>query len=71
DAFTGAEDAARAAAGPLLLVAGETDIMTPARLAAPLAKAAREARVEVIRGAGHMMMIERPDATLDVLKAFL
>ncbi len=70
-AYTGAEEAARAAAGPLLVVAGETDIMTPARLAAPLVKAAREARVEVIEGAGHMMMIEQPDETLDILKAFL
>ena len=71
DAYAGAEAAARGAASPMLVVAGETDIMTPARFAKPLVEAAREGRLETIKGAGHMMMVEQPDATLDVLKAFL
>ena len=70
------EAAARAAAVvcPVLLVLGALDKMTPAKAGRKLADActaAPSARDEVLPACGHMMMTERPDATLDALRNFL
>ncbi len=61
---------ARAAqvACPTLLVLGAEDRMTPARAGRKLAGAIPGARVIEILGAGHMMMTEKPDETLDALR---
>jgi pimeloyl-ACP methyl ester carboxylesterase len=42
--------------------------MTPARAGRKLASAIPGARVIEIPGAGHMMMTEKPDETLDALR---
>ena len=42
--------------------------MTPVAGARELAKAIDGARVVVIADSGHLMMIEKPDQTLDALK---
>jgi pimeloyl-ACP methyl ester carboxylesterase len=68
------EDApARAAAVtcPTLLVLGADDRMTPAKAGRKLAEAIPGARVELVADSGHMMMTEKPDATLDALKTIL
>lgn len=71
------QDAAARAAEvscPVLLVLGALDKMTPAKAGRKLAEAftaAPSAKVETIPACGHMMMTERPDATLDALKNFL
>ncbi|HVO14896.1 MAG TPA: alpha/beta hydrolase [Alphaproteobacteria bacterium] len=70
NAYDGAEaDAARVRC-PTLFVLGAADKMTPLKgglaLAAKIA-GARVARIEC----GHMMMVERPDATLDALREAL
>ncbi|WP_422000053.1 alpha/beta fold hydrolase [Reyranella sp.] len=62
---------ARAAAikCPTVLVLGDGDLMTPAAKAKPLAAAIAGARTVVIPDCGHFMIVERPDETLDALKA--
>ena len=52
---------------PTLIVAGQADRMTPAKAAAKLAAAIADARLVVLPDCGHMMMVEKPDATLDAL----
>jgi pimeloyl-ACP methyl ester carboxylesterase len=56
---------------PALVVAGALDRMTPARQGAKLAEAIRGASLVSLPGCGHMMLVERPDATRDALDGFL
>jgi pimeloyl-ACP methyl ester carboxylesterase len=62
---------ARAAAieCPTVLVLGDGDLMTPATKAKPLASAIAGARAVTIANSGHFMLVERPDETLEALKA--
>ncbi len=53
---------------PATLVLGERDMMTPARAGKALAAALPNSRTEVLRSAGHMMMVERPDELLAALQ---
>ena len=70
DAYDGALKAASAVACPALVLSGSDDKMTPAKLAKPLVEALPNAQATILPRAGHMMMIEQPDETLDVLAAF-
>jgi pimeloyl-ACP methyl ester carboxylesterase len=56
---------------PALVVIGALDRMTPPKAGAQLAGLILGARTTVIAGAGHMMMVEAPDATLEALRGFL
>ena len=56
---------------PSLVIAGELDRMTPGRQGARLAEAIKNARFVTLPAAGHMLMVEQPDATLDALVALL
>jgi len=67
DAYANARTAAKAVRCPTLVIAGATDRMAPARGARELAGLIDDARVVEIAGSGHMMMVEKPDATLDAL----
>ena len=69
--YRGAAAAAARIACPVLFVLGDRDKMTPPRNARPLIEAIDGALVEVIADCGHMMMIERPDETLDALRRLL
>ncbi|MFQ6018942.1 MAG: alpha/beta fold hydrolase [Kiloniellaceae bacterium] len=71
NAYGGAAEAAAKATCPCLLVLGAEDRMTPAKAGRRLAEAISGARVVVIPGCGHMMMLEKPDETLDALKTVL
>ncbi|WP_296661717.1 alpha/beta hydrolase [Paraburkholderia sp.] len=58
---------------PVRLVVGKRDAMTPPRAARPIADALAQAGVQVDTvtvDAGHALMTEQPDATLDALYAF-
>jgi pimeloyl-ACP methyl ester carboxylesterase len=55
---------------PAIVILGERDIMTPAKNGIGLAKALPNARVVMLKGAGHMLMSERPDEVLEALRAF-
>ena len=67
DAYGSAAEAAARLDCPVLFVVGESDRMTPPSAAAELAAKVAKARTATIRDAGHMMMIEKPDETLDAL----
>ncbi|WP_374441845.1 alpha/beta fold hydrolase [Stella sp.] len=70
-AWDGALAAAARVACPALLLLGEDDRMTPAIRARPLAAAIAGARMVVLPGCGHMVMVERPDETLAGLAGVL
>jgi pimeloyl-ACP methyl ester carboxylesterase len=53
---------------PTTLVLGERDLMTPAKAGRELAAALPDARVVTLKGAGHMLMSERPDEVLAGLR---
>ncbi|GAB5470357.1 MAG: alpha/beta hydrolase [Rhodospirillales bacterium] len=54
-----------------LVLSGSLDKMTPAKAGAKLAGLLRDGRFLALSGAGHMMMLEQPDETLDALRDFL
>jgi pimeloyl-ACP methyl ester carboxylesterase len=46
---------------PTFVICGRDDLLTPPKYAYYLAESIRGAKVEIIDGAGHMVMIEQPD----------
>jgi pimeloyl-ACP methyl ester carboxylesterase len=68
NAYKGALAAAAQITVPATLVLGERDMMTPARAGKALAAALPDSRTVVLRGAGHLMMAERPDELLAALQ---
>lgn len=68
DYVDGAADAARVQCSALV-IAGERDRMSPAKAGRELAALLPHGRIEVLPGAGHMVMAERPDAVLDLLRS--
>jgi len=67
------QDALAAAARvtvPATFILGERDLMTPAKAGKALASALPNSRTVVIPGAGHMMMVERPDELLAALQGY-
>ena len=71
DGYEGGEAAAAALACPALVVIGERDLMTPAKRGHALAGLMAAASTVVIPRAGHIMLDEAPDETLDALRDFL
>jgi pimeloyl-ACP methyl ester carboxylesterase len=68
------KDALARAAGvkcPAVLVLGDGDLMTPPAKGKALAAAVPGARAVIVPGCGHFMMVERPDETLEALKAYV
>src|ERR1700710_1988758 len=53
---------------PATFILGERDMMTPAKAGKTLAAALPNSRTVVLRGAGHMMMVEQPDELLAALQ---
>ena len=53
---------------PVTLILGERDLMTPAKAGKALASAFPNARVVILKGAGHLLMSERPDEVLEALR---
>jgi pimeloyl-ACP methyl ester carboxylesterase len=70
-AYDGALAAARKISCPTLFLLGGADRMTPPAKAKPLAEAIPGARTIILPEAGHMMMVERPDAVTDALRETL
>ena len=69
NAYQGALAAAAKVTVPTTLILGEKDMMTPAKAGKTLAAALPHSRTVLLKGAGHMMMSERPDELLAALKA--
>jgi pimeloyl-ACP methyl ester carboxylesterase len=68
NAYEGAVAAAAQIDVPTTLILGERDMMTPARAGKALATVLPNSRTITLRGAGHMMMAERPDELLAALQ---
>jgi pimeloyl-ACP methyl ester carboxylesterase len=68
NAYQNALAAAADVTVPTTVIIGERDMMTPAKAGKTLAAALPNARIVVLRGAGHMMMAERPDELLAALQ---
>src|SRR3954452_10458636 len=68
NAYQNAVAAAAEIKVPATFILGERDMMTPARAGKALAAALPNSRTVVLRGAGHMMMVERPDELLAALQ---
>lgn len=69
NAYQGALAAAAQIKVPATLILGERDMMTPVRAGKALAAALPNSRTVVLSGAGHMMMVERPDELLAALQS--
>src|SRR5580692_1779022 len=67
NAYQGALAAAAKVTVPTTFILGERDMMTPAKAGKTLAAAIPNAKTIVLPGAGHMMMVERPDELLAAL----
>ena len=68
NAYQNALAAAAQVTVPATFILGERDMMTPAKSGKALAAALPNSRTVVLRGAGHMMMVERPDELLAALQ---
>jgi pimeloyl-ACP methyl ester carboxylesterase len=68
DAYRGAAAAGASVRCPTLLLLGGDDRMTPPGKAVAFARAFRDGQSRVLRGCGHMMMLEDPAAVLAALK---
>ena len=66
--YANALQAAASVKVPTTLILGERDMMTPAKAGKTLAAATPNARLVVLPGAGHMMMVEQPDELLAALR---
>ena len=67
-AFDGSEDCHRITV-PTTVVVGSRDLLTPPRLAAKLSAAIEGSELVRISKAGHMIMLEDPDALADLIEA--
>jgi pimeloyl-ACP methyl ester carboxylesterase len=68
NAYQNALAAAAQVSVPTSFILGERDMMTPLRAGKALAAATPNSRTVVLPGAGHMMMVERPDELLAALQ---
>ncbi|MBS3751217.1 MAG: alpha/beta hydrolase, partial [Anaerolineales bacterium] len=56
---------------PAMILCGEDDEMVPCRLSKQLAEGIADVDLEIIPEAGHMLMIEKPEALASQLRPFL
>jgi pimeloyl-ACP methyl ester carboxylesterase len=71
DTYAGGEAAAAKVKCPVLFVLARRDQMTPLRAGLEFAKLLPQAQTVQLGAAGHTVMTEGPDQTLDALAAFL
>jgi pimeloyl-ACP methyl ester carboxylesterase len=69
--YTGALATAAKVTCPVQLIVGEMDMMTPPKGAARLAAELADVETVGFAGCGHMTIAERPNETLDALRAFV
>jgi len=71
DAYEDAVNRAQAVTAPTLLLLAAEDLMTRPKGAAPLAEHLPDAVVQTVPRAGHMAMVEDPDAVIDAIVDFV
>src|ERR1043166_5324508 len=69
NSYQNALGAAAQVSVPATVILGERDMMPPLKQGKALAAALPNSRTVVLRGAGHMMMVERPDELLAALRS--
>ena len=69
--YPGAAGTAATVPAPVMLILGDQDLMTKPSAAEPIAVAAPDAATLIVEGAGHMMMVERPEVVNETLVGFL
>ena len=69
--WTGAPDAAAKVSCPTLFLMGAGDRMTPVGASKGLRGAISGAQSEILPDTGHMIMVERPNETIDIISGFL
>ncbi len=70
DAFDRRADLSRVS-GPVLVLWGDADRMTPAKLSSELVDGIPGARPAMVHGAGHMVMLEAPDSVEAKMQQFV
>ena len=65
-----AEEALARTHTPSLVIGGELDRLLPPALSRRIADALPDAELHVLEGAGHQLMLERPDEVAALLDAF-
>jgi len=56
---------------PILIICGSEDKMTPVKYSQYLADHIHQARLYVVEGAGHMVMLEKPEEVVGQIQAFM
>ena len=69
--YPGAAAVAASISVPILLILGEQDLMTKPSAAEPIAAAAEDATTVTVKGAGHLLPVERPEVVNTALIEFL
>ncbi len=69
--YIGAIEASKKISCPTLLLLGDKDRMTPPKMSVPLKENLRISETKVLSDVGHMIMIEKPNETIDVMGEFL
>jgi pimeloyl-ACP methyl ester carboxylesterase len=69
--YPGAATVAAGISVPILLILGEQDLMTKPTAAEPIAAAAEDATTVIVKGAGHLLPVERPEVVNETLVGFL
>jgi pimeloyl-ACP methyl ester carboxylesterase len=69
--YPGAAGTAATVDLPILLILGDQDVMAKPSAAKAIEDAARDATTVIVGGAGHMLMVERPDIVNEALVGFL
>jgi pimeloyl-ACP methyl ester carboxylesterase len=69
--YTAGLDRAAMVQCPVLVILGEKDRLTPLRGAQALLDALPSPQVSILKGAGHTLMVEAPNALLDALREVL
>lgn len=69
--YRGGEAAAEKVTCPALFILGRRDVMTPAKAGLAFSSLLKRSKSVLIEPAGHALMAEAPDATLDALIDFL
>ncbi len=71
DAYEGVVEAAKKITCPVLLLLGAGDRMTPPRTTKALVETLAHVETEILPATGHMIMVERPNETIDAIDGFL
>lgn len=71
DAYQDAVEVAHKVTCPVLMLLGAGDRMTPPKMTKALAAAFEHAETEILPATGHMIMVERPNETIDAIDGFL